>query len=114
VRVRTGKNGGVLHRRKDRRTINDHFLAPGFVPTNESIARIFFATDEPRDLVRALWENFEMGVATPKKDDGQKREMHHVQREYDEQIAAMDLDCEASPRRVPVRRGGRWRACPPA
>jgi hypothetical protein len=73
-------------------TIYGHFLAPGFVPTNEAIARIVFATGEHPDLVRALWETFKTGVGTPKKDDEQKREMDRLEREYDEQIAAMDLD----------------------
>jgi hypothetical protein len=64
------------------------FLAPGFKPTPEAIARIVVATREHPDTVLALWDKFTRGA--PRADASE--DVARISHEYDEQIAAMDRD----------------------
>jgi hypothetical protein len=67
------------------------FLAPGFKPTSQAFAQIVVDTREHPDVVLALWEKFTAGAGT--KNDG-SRDVDRLEREYDEQIAAMDRELE--------------------
>jgi excisionase family DNA binding protein len=74
---------------KAAQAIYPYFLAPGFLPTNEAIARIVVATGEDPDTVRALWEKFKAGIDAPKKDE-EAIELERIGREFDAQIASLD------------------------
>jgi DNA-binding transcriptional MerR regulator len=62
------------------------FLAPGFKPTPEAIARVVVQTHEHPDTVLALWDKFTRGAPRVETSEDVARIAH----EYDEQIAAMD------------------------
>jgi excisionase family DNA binding protein len=74
---------------KAAQAVYPHFLAPGFVPTNQAIARIVVATGEDPDTVRALWEKFKAGIDAPKRDE-EAIEIARIGREFDAQIASLD------------------------
>lgn len=67
--------------------IYGYFLAPGFRATPKQIARIVHETKQHPDVVQALWEKFNAGVGAAGADAG---EVERLEREYDEQIKAMD------------------------
>ena len=86
-RSRASSGARCTRMRSARRRSTRDFLAPGFKPTPEAIARIVVETREHPDTVLALWDKFTRGA--PRRSG---RGLERIAREYDEQIAAMDED----------------------
>ncbi len=70
-------------------TIYGYFLARDFRATPKQIARIVHETKQHPDVVLALWEKCKAGAGSS-EGAADAQEVDRIQREYDEQIAAMD------------------------